>query len=852
MSVDFDPYRNWLGIPANEPRPINFYRLCGVELFEPDSDIISLNADKQLDYIRRFSHGPQSEIAESLLTEISKAKLTLLKSERRFDYDLQLRRTLAQPAASNSYAPQPVAPPAAVPQPYGSPQFAPQQYASQPAITQPPFTPPPPPQPHATWQAPQQHPGGVSYPSPVPQPYAAPTSYPYSAPPSNHYPAPSPQPPYPAPGPQSYPAAAPQYSPHALNGYAAPGEAYPSPAMQPGGYQSAAPHEAPAAYQAPPAYGAPTAYQAPGSYQTPAAPEAPGAAEEPVESAQAEDEGTAPNPFNAFGGAPKSPSAAVEIAKPVRKSQTTMWSMIGGLVAVGITMVVLLKSRTDRDGKNTTTPQAKFSSKTVASQPKEPAKKEEKEPLPAPPIGPAERMPLKEIPNAVAKSFQHRITMQGDWSKHLHYSQNVEVHHETDNIKTSYWRPIELNKEGMLIYYFPVDFFIREGTLQTTLVTNMIGPGSPNFDSRAYLHLEVSPDAKQWHRVDGLEPGTFKMDREKKPLDIGKYLLDAKGVYIRARLFSSKIATGGKSTSQFLRAYPNTRAPVFTLSLRGLQQGLEEDPDKTESASPIGKMASIPKRPLPPAYEDVIVEPPQVPTAAELIVKTENENVLKALQEWQTARDSFQNLKARNNAEYLRRFDEEIKQYQSSSVMSAETIKDFVDSLTEDKENFAKTKLYSLAYSMLEHNKVIGSYLTEQKKLENLYETLISRLNSADLAAKAKVYEAMKYHDELLQPLVLCAVSYKKTPTTVPEVLCFCSNFTVNLEPNSKWRIDQKRQIVFNRGDQPNKEYTFKIEPDGRTMREPLGTSVASMQAYFGQLPVLAKPVIKKRVPVQQ
>jgi hypothetical protein len=91
MSQEFDPYLHWLGITKNEPRPLSFYRLLGVERFEAQADVIASNADKQIEHVRRYSKGPHGDLAERMITELTKAKLTLLKPDRRAKYDLTLQ-----------------------------------------------------------------------------------------------------------------------------------------------------------------------------------------------------------------------------------------------------------------------------------------------------------------------------------------------------------------------------------------------------------------------------------------------------------------------------------------------------------------------------------------------------------------------------------------------------------------------------------------------------------------------------------------------------------------------------------------------------------------------------------------
>ena len=115
----FDPYYKWLGIGPNE-RPINYYRLLGLRLFEADADVISHAADRQIVHIRSFQTGKHSAESQKLLNELSAAQRCLLNAQQKAAYDVSLRRQLATPV-----------PPAVAP----------------PAVRQPP--PPPPPAPAA-------------------------------------------------------------------------------------------------------------------------------------------------------------------------------------------------------------------------------------------------------------------------------------------------------------------------------------------------------------------------------------------------------------------------------------------------------------------------------------------------------------------------------------------------------------------------------------------------------------------------------------------------------------------------------------------------------------------------------
>lgn len=92
--ADFDPYYKWLAIPPAE-QPPHYYRLLGLALFEPDLDVISSAADRQMAHIRSYQHGAQSQASQKILNELSNARLTLLRAESKTKYDTELRQRIA-------------------------------------------------------------------------------------------------------------------------------------------------------------------------------------------------------------------------------------------------------------------------------------------------------------------------------------------------------------------------------------------------------------------------------------------------------------------------------------------------------------------------------------------------------------------------------------------------------------------------------------------------------------------------------------------------------------------------------------------------------------------------------------
>ena len=94
MSLSFDPYHKWLGIPPPE-QPPHHYRLLGISLFEADPDVIEAAADQRMIHLRSFQAGQHSALSQRLLNETAAAKLCLLRPDRKAKYDEILRQQLA-------------------------------------------------------------------------------------------------------------------------------------------------------------------------------------------------------------------------------------------------------------------------------------------------------------------------------------------------------------------------------------------------------------------------------------------------------------------------------------------------------------------------------------------------------------------------------------------------------------------------------------------------------------------------------------------------------------------------------------------------------------------------------------
>jgi curved DNA-binding protein CbpA len=92
----FDPYHKWLGIPP-EDQPPSHYRLLGIPELESDPDVIDTAAERQTLLLRTFQTSDQAQLAEQFLNEVSAARICLLNTEQKAEYDQQLQAEM-QPA----------------------------------------------------------------------------------------------------------------------------------------------------------------------------------------------------------------------------------------------------------------------------------------------------------------------------------------------------------------------------------------------------------------------------------------------------------------------------------------------------------------------------------------------------------------------------------------------------------------------------------------------------------------------------------------------------------------------------------------------------------------------------------
>jgi len=78
----FDAYHKWLGIPPAE-QPASHYRLLGLEVFEPEGDVIASATDSRMRFVRAFLVGEHSEVAQKILNEIAAARVCLLNADKK-------------------------------------------------------------------------------------------------------------------------------------------------------------------------------------------------------------------------------------------------------------------------------------------------------------------------------------------------------------------------------------------------------------------------------------------------------------------------------------------------------------------------------------------------------------------------------------------------------------------------------------------------------------------------------------------------------------------------------------------------------------------------------------------------
>jgi len=101
---EFDPYHDWLGIPPEE-QPPDYYRLLAIPKFESKLDVIEHAANQRMAHLRSLQGGARAALTQKLLNEVAKARICLLNSEKKTDYDRTLKGPIAKPPVSRE-APQ--------------------------------------------------------------------------------------------------------------------------------------------------------------------------------------------------------------------------------------------------------------------------------------------------------------------------------------------------------------------------------------------------------------------------------------------------------------------------------------------------------------------------------------------------------------------------------------------------------------------------------------------------------------------------------------------------------------------------------------------------------------------------
>ena len=92
-SPEFNPYREWLGIPPIER--LTFYRLLGLKAFESNPKVINAAAQQRLAMLHAHESGPHAAWAQMLSNELTAARLCLLSPQHKSEYDEALRQYVA-------------------------------------------------------------------------------------------------------------------------------------------------------------------------------------------------------------------------------------------------------------------------------------------------------------------------------------------------------------------------------------------------------------------------------------------------------------------------------------------------------------------------------------------------------------------------------------------------------------------------------------------------------------------------------------------------------------------------------------------------------------------------------------
>jgi hypothetical protein len=99
-----DVYRDWLKI-ADTNRPLNYYQLLRLRLFEDDVNRIREHYQKLAAHVRKnYLSGPHSARAKQLLDELARAMFCLTDRQRKREYDAALGRADLREAPTRDFA----------------------------------------------------------------------------------------------------------------------------------------------------------------------------------------------------------------------------------------------------------------------------------------------------------------------------------------------------------------------------------------------------------------------------------------------------------------------------------------------------------------------------------------------------------------------------------------------------------------------------------------------------------------------------------------------------------------------------------------------------------------------------
>lgn len=90
MPNEFDPYYEWLGIPPKY-QPPNYYRLLGIDLFEPDQKVINDAASQRYLHVQSFQTRDNVALVKRILKEIIIAGVCLLTPDKKANFDSELK-----------------------------------------------------------------------------------------------------------------------------------------------------------------------------------------------------------------------------------------------------------------------------------------------------------------------------------------------------------------------------------------------------------------------------------------------------------------------------------------------------------------------------------------------------------------------------------------------------------------------------------------------------------------------------------------------------------------------------------------------------------------------------------------